>query len=247
MSATACNFTKAVIAGFPLPAKDANGRSTRVTYCDSKIQGLRLRITSSGTRTFSVYRWFKGTAKPERVTLGRFPELSVEQARNKAHQVLAAMAEGRNPNELVRKKKSEISFGQLFDFYLDRHAKPNNRTWQQNVSVFRLYLTNNNRGICLSTKQISAIDRNQIALLHSKIGMTHRTAANRVLALVRSVFGRAIEWGLFDKPNPATLIRAFPEQSRDRFLQADELPRFFAAIARGAERQTHIVLLHRQR
>ena len=69
------------------------------------------------------------------------------------------------------------------------------------------------------------------AARHSKIGKTHPTTANRVLALMSSVYGRAIEWGLSKGTNPAQGIRKFPEKSRDRFLQSDELPVFFEALA----------------
>src|SRR5437868_2213563 len=108
MSAATRNFTKAEIASLPLPPKNEQGRSTRVTYCDKKVSGLQLRVASSGIKTFSVYRWFKGSAKPERVTLGRFPDLSIEQARTKAQQVLAALAAGSNPNDVVRKQRAEL-------------------------------------------------------------------------------------------------------------------------------------------
>ncbi len=52
-----------------------------------------------------------------------------------------------------------------------------------------------------------------------------------MLALCSIVFNKAVEFGLLDKVNPALGIKKFREQSRDRFLQADELPRFFKALA----------------
>jgi hypothetical protein len=45
-----------------------------------------------------------------------------------------------------------------------------------------------------------------------------------------TVFNKAIEYGSWDKTNPALGIKKFKEKSRDRFLQADELPRFFQAV-----------------
>ena len=63
-----------------------------------------------------------------------------------------------------------------------------------------------------------------------EIGKDHPITANRVIALVSSVFGRAITWDIYDKINPATKIKKFKENSRERFLQRDELPRFFAAL-----------------
>ncbi|HKF94059.1 MAG TPA: hypothetical protein VKB96_05555 [Gammaproteobacteria bacterium] len=42
---------------------------------------------------------------------------------------------------------------------------------------------------------------------------------------------RAIEWGLWDAPNPARGIRHNPEKDREHFLRAHELPRCLAVLA----------------
>lgn len=47
--------------------------------------------------------------------------------------------------------------------------------------------------------------------------------------MLQTVFNRAIEWG-WGQSNPAKGVRKFKEQSRDRFLQSDELPRLFKAL-----------------
>jgi integrase len=44
------------------------------------------------------------------------------------------------------------------------------------------------------------------------------------------MFNRAIEWGCYAPPNPAATIRKFRTHSRDRFIQSDELPRFFQSV-----------------
>lgn len=69
------------------------------------------------------------------------------------------------------------------------------------------------------------------AQLHSKISRHSPVTANRVLALVSSIFGRAIERGLWDGINPASHIKHNPERDRHRFLPADELPRYFQVLA----------------
>ena len=63
--------------------------------------------------------------------------------------------------------------------------------------------------------------------------MDIRSSLIGCLLLVSSIFGRAIEWGLAEN-NPAKGIRRNRETSRARFLQADELPRFFEAVATEA-------------
>ncbi len=75
--ATRINFTKATISTLPLPKT-----SKRNTYLDAKTAGLQLRITSNGIGTLSVYRRTKGGG-PERITLERFPDMTIEQARRK--------------------------------------------------------------------------------------------------------------------------------------------------------------------
>ena len=45
------------------------------------------------------------------------------------------------------------------------------------------------------------------------------------------MFGWAIKAGLWDERNPASSIPRNRERSRDRFLQGDEMPRFFRALA----------------
>ena len=55
--------------------------------------------------------------------------------------------------------------------------------------------------------------------------------ANIAVKLLRALFNKAIEWELWNKPNPANGIKLFREYSRERFLQPDELPRFFKALA----------------
>ena len=82
----------------------------------------------------------------------------------------------------------------------------------------------------MGKKKISEVTRKDVAALHGKIGKDRPTAANRLLALLSSVFGRAIEFGLREGANPCLGIRRFPEQARDRFLSGDKLRRFFEAL-----------------
>ena len=69
--------------------------------------------------------------------------------------------------------------------------------------------------------------------LHKKIGRENGVVtANIALKLLHVMFNKAInEWRIWSGENPAHGIKKFPEQSRDRFLQSDELPRFFQAVA----------------
>ena len=213
------NFTKATLEALPLPPV-----GKRAYYYDIKMRSLGISITSNNARSFIVYRKVNG--KPERITLGRFPDLSIEQARRKAESINATIAQGGNPNDRRRAERAEITFGALFNEYLERHAKIHKRSWDEDESIFNRYL------IPWQSRKLSTITKTDIQKLHQEIGRDKgHYAANRLLALCSTVFNKATEFSLWDKANPALGIKKFREQSRDRFLQADELPRFFQAVS----------------
>jgi integrase len=68
--------------------------------------------------------------------------------------------------------------------------------------------------------------------LHASVGATSgKTSANRLLQVVRAVFNYALRCEVWSGQNPAIGIDPFPEQSRERFLGPDELPKFFKALS----------------
>jgi len=211
------NFTKNEINNLPLPKP-----GHRLEFYDSKVEHLLCRVSSTGRKTFQVYRWFQG--KPVRTTIGVWPDLTIEKVRKLAGDVNTQFANGQNPNDVTRAQRQEMTFADLFNEYLERHAKLKKRTWEEDQRQFDQYLGS------MAPKRLSAITKRDIAAIHSKIGKDHPTAANRLLAMVSSIFGRAVEFGLWESINPCLGVKKFPEQSRDRFLSADELGRFFQAL-----------------
>ncbi len=214
------NFTKADIEALPIPV-----HGKRDTYLDTKANGLQLRVSHTGVKTFSVYRRIK-CGDAERVTLGRFPDITIDQARRKTMEISLSISEGHNPAEVKRGTKAEMLFRDLFAEYIERHAIFNKKTWTEDKEKYQNHIDK-----ILGGRKISAIDRSAVSLLHGSITKNgHPIAANRVLALISSVFGWAISVGLWEV-NPALGIRRNKEKSRDRFIQGDELPRFFQAVA----------------
>ena len=214
------NFTKAAIDSLPIPEI-----GERAEYHDTKISGLRLRVTSKGIKTFSMRKRIKH-GEPERITLGRYPDMTIEQARRKAAEINSLILEGKNPAEVKRQHKAEPTFSDLFTDYLEHHAKPRKKTWNEDVQKYQTYLAKQ-----LGNKKLSTITKQDITKIHSSITLTgHSIVANRVLALISSIYGWAISAG-FATHNPVIGIKRNKEQSRDRFLQSDELPRFFEALS----------------
>ena len=73
--------------------------------------------------------------------------------------------------------------------------------------------------------------------------MTEKAKERGANPFASGVFGKAVEWGFLDY-NPAQGVKvAGKKVSRDRFLQADELPRFFAAVAEEEPAMRDFILL----
>ena len=114
---TKFQFNKERLLALPAPAT-----GERATYHDTKTTGLQLRVTPAGVKTFSMYRRTKGGG-PERVTLGRFPAMTVEQARKAAATVNAEIEHGANPAEVKRTFKAEPTLTEFFSEYGTRHGE----------------------------------------------------------------------------------------------------------------------------
>lgn len=218
MSTTKLNFTKPALQKLPLPPA---GR--RDYYRDEREKGLLLDVRSTGSMTFYLYKKVNG--KPERMYLGQFPDMSIENARKASAGKKGEIAQGQNPQDEKRNIRNEITFGELFTMYLERHSKLHKRSWQYDEREVTKFLSH------WFKRKISDITKNEVQKLHTQIRYDNGLyQANRTLERIRAIYNKGIEWG-WDGLNPASKIKKFREKSRDRFLQAEELPRFFEALA----------------
>lgn len=210
-------FSKKRIEELPSP------ESGRATYYDELIPKLALRITEAGTRTFYVVKRVGG--EMVWLKLGTFPDMTVEQSRKAAQKALAEFDGSQNPAEIKRAQKAELTFGELFKEYGERHGAKK-KSWATDQSLY----SNHMQG--LAPKKLSAISREMISRILSDLDQKGKAGAtvNNVRALISSMYGKAIEWG-YAAANPVVGTKTRAKVKRDRFLQADELPRFFKSLA----------------
>jgi integrase len=110
------NFTKAVLDRLPAAKPGA-----RDYYNDTKIRGLQLAVTDHGAKSFCLYRRMGG--RPTRYTLGRYPDLTPENARKKAETIAGRVALGEDVAEgdrVARTRKATLA--EVFErFKIVRH------------------------------------------------------------------------------------------------------------------------------
>lgn len=225
-------FTKKKLEGLPLP--DGQGRAE---YYDDQVHNLMVRVSSSGILTFYVRRKVDGISR--RILIGRFPDLSIDQARKKAGDILHAIAN----------KTVDFSSGvkdieprvytvmELFDLYMESYAKDRCTRYNDMRKDFHRYINDwRNR----NHASITSIDvQNRLNHVRNKNGPS---AANHLLILMRA----AMNWNLKNgtiTSNPWAGVKQYKVQARERFLRPDEMEAFFVALNKQDESIRDYVLI----
>jgi hypothetical protein len=211
-------FTKAAILKLPIPA------SGRVYWYDTGQAGLAVSVSAAGSKVFYLYKWVQG--KPERIRLGAFPDLSVENARDLAKSLIGSIAEGKDPMAERRRAREVPTLREAFQVWLDSYAKEHRKTWSKDERRFNSHLHR------FHGRRLNSIRAAEVALWHNETKQRHGLyEANRCFELMRTVYNKAKQLLRYHGPSPCEGLRKFREESRDRFLTAGELPRFFGALA----------------
>ncbi len=218
------NFTEKAIAALPIPAKE---QGQAIYYDSGSTDGLMLIVTYGGTKTYYHYMFFN--KRPVRTKIGRSSQIKLAVARARAHTMAENATKGIDPGEKRRENLHDITFKQFYETiyrpeYSIVYKKP--RSVVNDDSIFTHHLKDFHNRMMLGIKPV------EIAKLHNNTKQTHSPyTANRVLSLIKHIYVIAAKHGYMNgHANPAADITKFKEQTRDRFLQSDELQRLFAAL-----------------
>ncbi|MET3839027.1 site-specific integrase [Bradyrhizobium sp. OAE829] len=129
----------------------AEAKSTRQEVPDGLLVGLYLVVQPSGAKSFAVRYRYAG--QPRKLTLGAFPAITLEAARDIGGKALRAAAEGRDPAtekqarkgaEKLAKAEEERGKRDLFENvareFIERHAMKNTResSWRETARILGL-------------------------------------------------------------------------------------------------------------
>ena len=116
------NFTQQRIATLPIPEKSEKTLSSvRKEYYDIQQPKLIIRVSSTGSRSFAVLKKDK-IGHTKRITIGRFPDVSVSDARDQATEILSKLSKGTDPVEEKRIHKMQSqTLHELIETYIQNH------------------------------------------------------------------------------------------------------------------------------
>ncbi|WP_151448955.1 tyrosine-type recombinase/integrase [Lacisediminimonas profundi] len=217
--------------------RKVNGKPTRITLGRFNPAMPESREVPAGTDLLAL--------------VGTSAELNVRMARRLADAVNASLDRGVDPAKEARlnrtQQSGELTLRAAFDTYFTEHLVPHGRKTAEDMrNDFARYLgkvppgqkkprgkekCKSKGAVDWEQRKLSSIEqgdiRRMMIQLKEKIG--GRTA-NKAFVLLRSLYNWVIAHGFYPGVNPCSNVEKFKENSRERFLTSEELPRFMAAL-----------------
>jgi len=221
-------LTKVVLDKIAAPEK---GKRTYIL--DTKVNGLGLSVTDKGTKSFYVVRRIGGNTK--RVTLGRYPDMTIDQARNHAAKTLSVIADGIDPIDQKREQRAaKITLRDAFEDYLKS---------RKNLKVGTIYdykKTIQQTFDDWLDKPLASITKDKVRARHDKRSKESKARADNAFRVLRAVFNFAEEVyedskgnSLFSN-NPVTVLsktKAWNNVGRkNTYITKDDLPKWFNSV-----------------
>ena len=184
---------------------------------DAKVPGFGVRVTPAGTKSFVFLYRHQGKAR--RMTLGRYPETRLADARALAQDALAKVRRGVDPQGDV--PRGATTFRDVVDEFVEAHCARHNRasTAKETERLLRREF------IPLWEQQpLPAIRKADIiAALDAMVKRGSPSIANHAFAAVRKLFNWSIGRGYLETSPCIGIPRPAKHNSRDRVLEDDEL------------------------
>lgn len=177
---------------------------------------LRLYITSRGIKTFFTRKRVHG--KDERIIIGRWPEISIEDARAS---VLKKISSASAP---IPVRRNGIVFDKLVQVFINQKIR------RSNEGLKKLERAVAKHWAPLMQVKVLSITTDDLVKVHENICANAGIAtANRMLEILNSVFKFAIENGHI-RENPVKGIKKFHNCQKKSKFGAREFARVLSAI-----------------
>lgn len=152
---------------------------------------------------------------------GRRIRKKIKGARTKteAHAALTSVKADLLRGEFNFKQEKRILFEDFCNLYLERHSKPNKRSWRRDVTSIKSLKAHFN-GIPISKITTFQID----GYKQKRKKQVEVSTVNREIALMKHFYTKAVEWG-YASYNPAGNVKLYSEVDRKRWriLSQDEI------------------------
>jgi integrase len=188
------------------------------------VTGFGARITATGAKAF-VFNYRTSAGRLRRITIGKYPAYTATLAREIAKKHRHTIDNGGDPLAARQGERDAPTVADLAQLYLDTHAK-SKRPVPAKTDRYTI-----EKEILPAMKHLKVADVKfgDVAKLHRRITDRAPYRANRVLALLSTMFGIATKQG-WRADNPTRGVQRNLETPRERYLSGDELIRLSDAL-----------------
>lgn len=215
-------LTKTVADGAAPNAKD-------YAIHDTTTPGFLLKVTPAGRKIFMI-AYTAANGQRRKPAIGRFGEITVEQARSIAQTWLADVRRGEDPSAERAAARRAPTMRELCDRFIDDYSVPRNKpsTVKGNRVNIRAHIVP-----ALGHLKVLDVTRADVSKLIGAMEKTP-TAANHTLSCLRKMFNMAEVWGYRpDGSNPCRHIPKYPQRGHTRLITDAELRRLYAYLHRA--------------
>jgi integrase len=198
---------------------------------DTEIKGFALRVTSGGAKSFVLD--YRVDGRQRRITLGNYPDWTVQAARAAAKAMKREVDQGRDPMGERQALREAPTMQELWERYrTEKLSKKAERTQLDETSMWQKIILPR-----LAKARVVDIKYNDLDELHRDITRIRKTPvrANRTIEVLRGAFNLAIRWH-WRQDNPAKGIQRNPEEKRERYLNKTDI----MALARALNEQKEV-------
>lgn len=216
----------------------------RVEYLDPAMPGhgtFGVRVNQTCKSFILLYSFHN---HPRRLTLGKYPDLSLAEARAKASQAVQLLKQGIDPGQkkiaALFEYRESPTFEQAVETYL-QYVKVSNkaRTLQEYERILRKDFIPD-----LGRMKIADVKRKQVLALLDEKAKTAPVQANRLQAVIRAMFNFCVEREIIDATPLVQMKKVAKETPRERSLNRHELVWFLHRLTEATVSQgTRFALL----
>ena len=221
------NITKHFVDKLKLPL---NGMVQK-KYFDDTMKGFGVRITANGVKSFFIEK--KHNHRAYRLTLGQYPAITIDTARQLAQEALTKILSGADPTIA----KQPIIIPTLQEIFVDLMKARKNLS-ANTIKYYNRIIANDLS--CWCNRPVNTIAREMVAKKHMELGAASYTSANLVMRVLRAVFTFAVG-NYFDeqgKPlltdNPVKVLSHtkawYSESRRSTIITPSQLPAWYKAV-----------------
>jgi len=193
---------------------------------DAELKGFGVRIAPSGLKTFFLEYRSPVDRRFRRLKIGRYPDFSVEAARNQAKKAKGETYAQRDPaaerTQRRREAAGEMTLEGLCDRFVREYAEKHRRSWKRDKARFALAGAVYRE---LWKKRISQVIPADLVGLHNKLTVANGpVTANRTVEAIRAAWNwtRTMRYHALIE-NPAEPVKRNREYSRERYLKPNEI------------------------